>query len=452
MSTLRLPGPALSGLAAAALVLASAHAQTVPGADEIRMKTLDNGMTIIVWPDNDIPNAALYNWVRAGGRNEYPGITGVAHYFEHMMFNGTSTREPGEFDRVMEAAGGSNNAYTSNDVTVYQDWFPVSALETILDLESDRVANLAFDPDVVESERGVVFSERSSRVENNNFGMLTEQIRATAYTAHPYQFPVIGWPSDIENWTIDDLKAFYSTYYAPNNGTWVIAGDVDPEEIFTMVEQYFGDIPAQEPPAPIRTVEPEQLGQRRLTIHRQTRTPLIAVAWHVGREADEDTPALTMLMDVLTSGTSSRLHRLLVEETQTAVSVGGAQTQGFDPGLAWIYAVLPAGGDADEVEGLIFGELERIMNDGIEASEIDKARNIRLADFWRGLATINGKAAALGEYHVFHGDYRKLFDVPSRYDAVTAESMQAAAKRYFTENNSTVGRVLPEAPATEDAS
>ena len=191
---------------------------------EIRRLTLDNGLTVIAWPDHDIPNVAMYTFVRAGGRNEYPGITGLSHFFEHMMFLGTENLEPGEFDKRMEAAGGANNAYTTNDVTVYTDWFPRSALKTIFELEADRFENLKIDPDVVESERGVVYSERRLRVDNDNAGKLFEQMFATAYVAHPYQFPTIGWPSDIENWTREDLESYYRTYYAPNNCTMVITG------------------------------------------------------------------------------------------------------------------------------------------------------------------------------------------------------------------------------------
>src|SRR3954469_16620566 len=178
----------------------------VPGAEQVSSTTLANGMKVIVWTDRDTPNVALYNWVRVGSRNEVPGITGLAHFFEHMMFNGTSKRAPGEFDRSMEAQGGSNNAYTSENVTVYQDWVPRTALDLVLDLESDRLANLAFDPKVVESERGVVYSERRLSVEDNNQGFLVEQVQATAFVAHPYQIPTIGWPADIQSWKREDLQ------------------------------------------------------------------------------------------------------------------------------------------------------------------------------------------------------------------------------------------------------
>src|SRR5215467_2673587 len=171
------------------LSAAATPATSVAGRDAVRAMTLANGMKVIVWPVQNIPSVALYNWVRAGSRNEAPGITGLAHFFEHMMFNGTTRREPGEFDRLMEARGGANNAFTSDDVTVYQDWFPRNALELVFDLEADRISNLALAPAVIESERGVVWSERRLRVDDNNQGMLSEQVQATAFVSHPYRFP-----------------------------------------------------------------------------------------------------------------------------------------------------------------------------------------------------------------------------------------------------------------------
>jgi zinc protease len=415
---------------------------------EIQSVMLENGLQIIVWPDHDIPNVALYYFVRAGSRNEYPGITGLSHFFEHMTFNGTSRLEPGRFDEIMEAAGGANNAYTSNDVTVYTDWFPRTALETIFELESDRLQNLAFDPDVVEKERGVVYSERRTRVDNNNMLKLYEQVRATAFVAHPYQFPVIGWPSDIESWTSDDLVSFYETYYAPNNITMIVTGDVTHEDVFELAEEYLEDWDAQDPPAPIRTVEPEQAGVRRILIETDAQTPLLHVAFH-GFAAD--TPehlAMALLVGILVDGDSSRLHRLLVEEQQLAISVGGFQDEGFDAGLAYFYLTLPPGGDVTIVESHLFRELERVAAEGVDGTELEKARNIMLANFWRQLATINGKARSLGEAAVFRGSYERLFDLPGEIEAITAEDLQSVAATVLRRNNATIG--VLQSPAAED--
>ncbi|HEX6997858.1 MAG TPA: pitrilysin family protein [Gammaproteobacteria bacterium] len=414
-----------------------------PLGDDVRSVVLDNGLTVIVWPVRDIPNVALYNFVKAGSRNEAPGVTGLAHFFEHMMFNGTSRRAPGEFDRVMEAEGGSNNAFTSEDITVYHDWFPRTALATIFDLEADRLANLAFVPEVVESERGVVYSERRLRTEDDNEGRLMEQVQATAFLAHPYGNPTIGWPSDIESWTMDDLQRFYRTYYAPNNCTLVVVGDVDSDEVLALARRHFGPLPAQEPPPPVRTKEPEQRGERRVVIEAEAQTPLLQFAYHALAAADPGMPALELLMRILTDGDSSRLHRALVEQQQVAVEVDGYWQEGFDPGLAWFFVTLPADGDPAAAEAAFTAELERVAREGVTAAEVRKAKSLVAADFWRSLATIDGKARALGTYQVFHGDWRRLFDAPERYDAVTAEQIDALAKRLLVPGNRTVGVLLP---------
>ena len=406
---------------------------------EITAYTMANGLRIIVWPDHDIPNIVMYNLVRAGGRNEYPGITGLSHFFEHMMFNGTAKLAPGEFDRIMEAAGGANNAYTSKDLTVYQDWFPRSALSTIIELEADRLQNLAIEPDVVESERGVVYSERRLRVDNNNDGRLYEQMMATAFIAHPYQFPVIGWPSDIENWTQNDLESYFKTYYAPNNCTMVFAGAVSPEEVFQLADKFLRPIPAQAPPPPVRTVEPEQSGERRLVIETETQAPLLHLAFHAGRAADPETLHMNLLLNILTTGTSSRLHRLLVEEEQIALEVGAMQMEGFDPGLVYFYLTLPPGGDIEVAETRVLEELSRVAVEGVTSAELTKAKNILLADFWRSLATIDGKAAALGDFAVFTGSYENLFSMPEEINTTTSAQLQAVAANVFRPNNMTVG-------------
>lgn len=407
--------------------------------EEIRAYTLENGLRIIVWPDHDIPNVVMYNFVRAGGRNEYPGITGLSHFFEHMMFNGTEARAQGEFDETMEAAGGANNAYTSKDLTVYQDWFPKSALEIIFDLEGDRLQNLAIEPNVVESERGVVYSERRRGIDSDNDGRLFEQMFATAYVAHPYQFPVIGWPSDIENWTQTDLETFFETYYAPNNLTMVFTGDVIADEIFDLADEYFGRLKSQAPPGPVRTVEPPQSGARRIVVETDAPTPLLHVAFHAGRAADADTLAMRVLLNILADGDSSRLHQQLVEDSGLALSVGSYLLRGFDPGLAYFYLTLPPDADVAAVESALRSALDDVANNGVLETELQKARNIMIADYWRRLATINGKAAALGEAEVFMGSYEHAFLLPDALAAVAADDIKAIASKVFQQKQMTVG-------------
>jgi zinc protease len=420
------------------------------GADQIVTKTLPNGLKLVVWPDKDIPNVAMYTWYRVGSRNERPGITGISHYFEHMMFNGTRTRAPGEFDRVMEANGGRNNAYTSADVTVYQNWFPNTVAPVIFDLESDRMRNLDFDPKVVESERGVVYSERRSSIDNDNFGTLAEQVQATAFVAHPYQIPTIGWPSDIEGWKVSDLEAYYRQYYAPNNAIMFIVGDVEPATVFSLADKYLAGI-ATQPAAPaVTTKEPPQLGERRLKIEREAQTPLLAMAWHAGAAPDRDTRVMEVLLSILGNGDSSRLHQRLVEREQAAVQVGTSLDQGFDPGLAWVYAVVTPGGDVARTERIVDEEIARLAQDGPTPVELTKARNQALAGFWRGLQTISGKAQALGTYEVFHGDYRKLFEAPAAYENITAADVKRIAAQVLRRENRTVGILEPRPPAQGD--
>ena len=416
---------------------------------EITSFNLPNGLQIIVWPDHDIPNVALYNFVRAGGRNEYPGITGIAHFFEHMMFNGTKSRAQGAFDEELEAVGGANNAYTSKDVTVYQDWFPRAALETVFELESDRLSNLAIDPDVVETERTTVYSERRLRVDNDNFGRLYEQMNATAYAAHPYQTPVIGWPSDIENWTQKDLEDFFKTYYAPNNLTMIFAGDVTPEEIYLLADQYFASIPRQHAPPEITTVEPEQQGERRVLVEVAAQTPLLHVAFHTGAEADPDMLHMDLLLAILAEGASSRLYQALVEDEQLALDVSAWRSGGFNPGLSYFAVTVAPGGDTATVEARLLDLLEQVVAEGVSNEELRKARNLRVASFWRDLQTIDGKASALGNFEVFSGDYEGLFAVPERLAAVTAADLQAVAAKTLRRNNMTVGTL--RGPAREGA-
>jgi zinc protease len=423
----------------------AARPAALPGADQIVTRTLPNGLKLVVWPDRDIPNVAMYTWYRVGSRNERPGITGISHFFEHMMFKGTKTRPQGEFDRAMEANGGRNNAYTNSDVTVYQNWFPNTATPLIFELESDRMRNLDFDPKMVESERGVVYSERRSVIDNDNFGSLVEQMQATAFVAHPYQIPTIGWPSDIEGWKSDDLRAYYQQYYAPNNAVMFVVGDVEPAAVFELAEEHLAGIAAQPAPAPVTTVEPPQQGERRITIEREAQTPLLAMAWHAAAAPDRETRVMEVLLSILGDGESSRLYRRLVDQEQAAVDVGTALDQGFDPGLAWVYAVVPPDGDVDRTEQLIDEETARLTREGPTAAELAKARNQALAGFWHGLETISGKAQALGTYEVFHGDYRKLFEAPAEYESITAEDVRKVAATLLRKGNRTVGRLVPPA-------
>ncbi|HKV42378.1 MAG TPA: pitrilysin family protein [Blastocatellia bacterium] len=427
-----------------ALLLASAGGQAHAQNFDVKTRTLKNGMKILVNEDHSIPNVALYIFYRIGSRNERPGTTGLSHFFEHMMFNGAKKYGPGEFDRAMEAAGGTNNAYTTHDVTVYQDWFPNSALNLIFDLEADRIENLSFDPDKIKSERGVVASERRSSVESNNFGVLDEQLWATAFIAHTYQWPVIGWMVDIENWTMADLKHHFEMGYSPSNATMVVTGDVTADQIFSLAEKFIEPIPSHDPPPKVTTVEPAQLGERRLVVKKFAQLPALLIGYHVPQTSSPDYYPLKVLQTILFQGQSSRMYRRLVDKDQIALFIAGSSDYAFDPTLFQIAAQPKAGVQPAAVEKAIYEELDRVKDQSVTDEEIQKAKNILLADFYRQMKTINGRANTLGSYEVFFGDYHKLFTAADEYNKVTKEAVQQAARKYFKDTNRTVATLVPE--------
>jgi zinc protease len=437
-----------SRIAVGALVWVGALAGAACGAAgqefPVATRTLKNGMKVLVQSDHNIPNVALYIFYRVGSRNEHPGTTGLSHFFEHMMFNGAKKYGPGELDKAMEANGGANNAYTTQNVTVYQEWFPHSALPLIFDIEADRIQNLNFDPKKIESEREVVASERRSSVDNDNGGLLDEQLWATAFIAHPYQWPVIGWMSDIQHWTIEDLKHHFEMGYSPSTATMVVVGDVTPEEVFQLCEKTIEPIPAHAPPPPVTTVEPPQQGERRLVVHKEAELPLLMIGYHVPQTNHADFYATNILRTILFQGESSRMYQRLVDKDQVALDVSSAVQPAFDPTLAIIVAQPKQGVDPEKCEKDIYEELERAKTTSITDEELEKAKNIRLMEFYHQMRTINGRANTIGTYEVFAGGYQKLFDAAKNYAAVTKEDVQRVANAYFGANNRTVATLIPE--------
>jgi len=406
--------------------------------------TLKNGMEVLLWQDETIPNLAIYTFWKVGSRNEAPGITGLAHFFEHMMFNGSKSYAPGEFDKTMEAAGGANNAYTSNDVTVYQDWVPASALGLTLDLERDRIGWLAVDPEVVQSERGVVMSERRRSVEDDNHSLMWELMGSTAFMAHPYSWPVIGWRSDIENWRQEDVEGFFHKWYTPNNAVMVVCGAFDETALLPMLEEKLGTLPTHEIPRGVVTVEPPQVGERRAVLHKEAGLGSVLFGWHVTNTAAADMRVLELIDLILTEGESSRLYRRLVDTDQIALWTWSGTDDNFDPGLFQILVQSREGVDGPKVEAAVYDEIGRLRTEPVADHELQKAKNMLLTDFYRGMATISGRSQALGTYEVFHGDYQKLFDVVSTYEKITAEDVKRVADAYFAEDNRTVVTLVPK--------
>ena len=408
-------------------------------ADDVKTFTLKNGMKFLVVEDFSIPNANMYLFYKVGSRNEYQGITGLSHFFEHMMFNGAKKYGPKLFDRTMEFNGGANNAYTTENVTVYTDWFPASASEIIFDMEADRISSLSIDPKMVESERGVVLSERRTGLENSPWRLLSQSVQATAFQEHPYHWPVIGYEDDMKNWTQQDLERYFKTYYAPNNCVVVVSGAIKLDQVKRLAEKYLEPIPAQPAPPVVHIVEPAQTGERRITVKKEVATPYLMIAYHTPESKNEDYYALNILSSVLSSGKSSRLYTALVDKQQLATQVSSDFGDSFDPNLFNFYAVANKNINETDLENAIYAEIEKIKTNGISETELQKIKNQKLMEFYSQVETIDGKSNNIGTYEVFFGDYRKMFNAPANYNKITVADVQNVAKKYFIKSNRTVG-------------
>lgn len=422
-----------------ALLLLGLSLQAQMKADDVKTFTLKNGMKFLVVEDNSIPNANMYLFYRVGSRNEYQGITGLSHFFEHMMFNGAKKYGPKLFDQTMEFNGGANNAYTTENVTVYTNWFPSSATEVIFDLEGDRISSLSIDPKMVESERGVVLSERSTGLENSPWNLLGQQVQATAFQEHPYHWPVIGYEDDMKNWKQPDLERYFRTYYAPNNCVVVVSGNIKTEDVKKLAEKYIEPIPAQPAPPAVKIVEPPQTGERRIIVQKDVATPYLMIAYKAPEAKNEDYYALTILSDILSSGKSSRLYSSLVDKKQLATQVFTSYDQSFDPSLFQFYAITSKGINETDLEKAIYDDIEKIKKDGISENELQKIKNQKLMEFYGQVETINGKSNNIGTYEVFFGDYKKMFAAPEAFNKVTTEDVKRVANKYFLKSSRTVG-------------
>ena len=439
---------AISVLAVAACAGATSAPGKVEGGVDIQIDatvdTLDNGMKVILLEDHSVPVISYWTFFRVGSRNEVGGITGISHFMEHMMFNGAEKYGPKEFDRILEANGGYSNAFTSNDMTAYYEDISSDGLELVVDLDTDRMKSLALDPKYLESEMGVVMEERRLSIDNSIRGALYEEIQALSYKAHPYQWPVLGWMSDLEGIDREDCVNYFRTYYAPNNAILIVAGDFDTGQALALIRENYGPIPAQPPPAPVRTREPEQLGERRAKVHKVAELPEVRIAYHGPDTGSEDIFALDVLQEILASGKSSRLHRRLVRESEAALSVYASFGWGVDPDLLMFGAKMRPGHTALEAEEAVYAELDDIKENGVTGEELSRAKNKLEADFVRSMQTVNGKASKIGRYEIMFGDFRVIEQVPGRYRSVTSEEVKEVAGRYFSERNRNVVTLVPE--------
>ncbi len=407
--------------------------------------SLDNGLHVILHQDNSTPIVAVTMMYHVGSKNENPDRTGFAHFFEHLMFEGTKHIDRGEYDRYVEGAGGTLNAYTSFDVTYYFELLPSNQLELGLWLESERLLHATVDSVGIATQKDVVIEEMKQTRDNQPYGRLLIETLSRAYTKHPYRWDVLGREDHIRNAEDHEFRNFHSMFYVPNNAVLTIAGDIDIEDTRELVEKYFGDIPkgTAEIYRP-QTVEPVRTSEVRDTVYDNIQLPLVIQAYHIPEQGSDDYYAVDMLTALLSRGQSSRLHRVLVDEQQIAMMVQAMPLGLEHPGLAIIYAMPNIGTGPETLEAAINEELQEIRREMISEFELQKVINQTENSFVNSNTTIANRANNLAMHHTIYNNAGKINTELERYMEVTRQDILRVAKKYFREDNRVVLYFLPE--------
>jgi zinc protease len=428
------------------IIYGCAHAPGRPlqsTGEDIYEGVLSNGLKVIVVRDSSSPLAVFQIWYDAGSVNEPMGKSGLSHLLEHMMFKGTPRYGPKTFSRIIKRAGGVDNAATSRDFAYYYQKLAPDRLYLSIELESDRMRNLILDADEFESEKKVVMEERRMRYEDDPQSLVFEEVLAAAFKNHPYRRPVIGWMEDLETITLDDLARYYRERYTPNNAFIVVAGNVDPEGIMSLIREYFGKIPAGPELRPLDVREPVQRGERRVFVRKEAQLPYILSAYKVPNLFHEDSYALEVLASVLSEGRSSRIYRSLVDEKRIALSAGAGYGNFYKyPFLFYLYGTAMPGVDVEDVEKALYAEIERIKETPPSDKEIQKAKNQIEAEFIMDQDSIFYRAMIIAEFEML-GGWEKMHEYLDGVRRVTPEDVRRVARRYFVDDNRTVGILIP---------
>ena len=432
----------LWGLLVACSLSGAALAQM--NAIEFTEYTLDNGLHVILHQDKSTPSVAVSVMYHVGSKNEDRDRTGFAHFFEHLLFEGSENMARGEFDDFIEGAGGFNNANTSFDRTYYYEVVPAHHIGTAIWLESERMLHAKVEDVGIETQRQVVKEERRQRVDNQPYGTILERVMDAAYTVHPYKTAIIGSMEHLDAAEAADYKTFYDTYYVPNNAVLSIAGNIDIDDTKEMIEKYFGTIPkGAEVPRP-SIVEPPMTAEVRDTVYDKIQLPAVVQAYRIPAQGTEDYYAVSMLATLLADGQSSRLNKSLVDEQQLALGAAAIPLDMEDPGVTLMYAIANMGVDAQQLEEGVNAEVRRVQENGLTDREYQKLRNQVEADFVTGNAGIEGIAENLANYHMYYGDADLINTEINRYLAVTKADIQRVAKAYFQPTNRVTLHYLPE--------
>jgi zinc protease len=412
----------------------------------LRRFRLGNGLTLLTVVDRTAPTVSYHTWFRVGSRDERIGKTGLAHLFEHLMFNQTRNHSHGEFDRLMERSGAEANAATWTDWTYYYENAPRGALPQLVELEADRMSNLLLRAPQVSSEKEVVANERKLRVEDDAEGKALELLYANAFRRHPYRWPTIGWMDDIRRFTVADCREFYRKHYSPSNATLVIVGDFDERRALKLVQKHYGTISkTHSKTRDALPQEPPQRSERVLELRVPTPTEKLLLGYRSPSFSHPDTPALVLASEVLFGGRSSRLHRLFCIEQELALSVRGSVSPFVDPGLFEMWIFVRQGKSRSEALRLLDDELRRLGAEGPEAAELEKAASQLELSFLHSMETAGGKAEQIGFYETVLRDATAVFERLDAYRAVTAHDVQRVVRKYLRPSRRTRVEIVPSA-------
>ena len=445
MYTGRVSGPTRLASLAVALLIGLACSRA--GAQEVVEATLDNGLRVLLQEDHRSPVASFQIWYRVGSRDERVGLTGLSHYLEHMMFKGTPKYGPRVYSKLIEAVGGQDNAFTSRDVTVYHVTVAAEQLDLVLELEADRMRHLLLDPREIDAERKVVLEERRTRTEDDPVGALAELFNTVAFAVHPYRLPTIGIAQDIERLTAQDLRTWYDVHYRPGNAIVAVSGDFQAAELLGRIRTRFGGIPGGPEPPRLAVVEPEQRGERRVWLRKESQLAVVFTGYPVPNHRSADAYALEVLSTVLSGGRSSRLYRRLVYEEGLALEAGGDYTRlTLDPDTFTFYVTLLPDRTVEAAERVLGAELERLRRELISDEELQRAKNQLEAGYRFGQDSVFNRAAVLARHELLGGWRLSEAYLPG-IRVVTREDVQRVAERYLVPDRRTTAILVPMPPA-----
>jgi zinc protease len=434
-----------------ALPSASSEATSLGVKFDVEKEVLPNGLTVLYHADRTVPLVSYHTWFKVGSKDEKPGLTGIAHLFEHMMFKGAKKYSGDQFDTILQSNGATNNAFTTQDYTGYHIDAPSSKLELLMDIESDRMATLKIDKAALDSEREVVKEEKRFRVDDNPMGLLWQGIYKTAFQKHPYGSPVIGTMEDLGNVTVEIAQAFHRKYYSPSNAVIVMAGDFDIAEAKRLIRKYYGAIPKQEVVRVEHDPEPVQTTPRSEFIKRDVKGWTFAINYLAPKSGTDESFAMDVLATIMGRGPSSRLYRRIVYNGQLATSASASNNTMQDEGLFQIFVTMkpmPSAAKSQQeflkAQRAIYGEMWRPRNLIVSPVELERARNQILVSQVDSLKTLHGKAEALAVNEVLFGDYKRVFTDIDQYLKVTPAQIQAVAKKYLAPEHSVLVVVRPK--------